>query len=174
MYFWHTDDQVIEKEQVIQTNGVSDGEAGMLIKSPEGHTTTAGIPTGKHCSNYAAKVQSLNASSLHDWRLAQSDSTQVVFPSDALVSWRPLQETNFISLKIPGIAKNKQVVLQGVSAHCGLPGNETANQLSKTRARGQQPDNKFSFTEKKACEGLDATTTHKGCLPLPGKTATGG
>ncbi|KAK7102897.1 hypothetical protein V1264_021054 [Littorina saxatilis] len=50
------------------TNAVANGGAGVLVRSPEGHTSTAGIPTGKYCSNYAAEVQAIMqaASMIHD------------------------------------------------------------------------------------------------------------
>jgi ribonuclease HI len=65
------------------TNAVTNGGAGFHVRSPEGHSTTAGIPTGKHCSNYSAEVQALMqaASMIHD---ATSECPQVVFFSDAL------------------------------------------------------------------------------------------
>ena len=46
----------------------------MLLKSLEVHATKAGIPAGKHCSNYATEVQALmqEASMIRD---LLSDST---------------------------------------------------------------------------------------------------
>ena len=44
---------------------------------------------------------------------------------------------------------SRRVVLQWVPAHCGIPGNETADQLAKLGARERQPENSVSFTEKK-------------------------
>ncbi|KAK7485519.1 hypothetical protein BaRGS_00023207, partial [Batillaria attramentaria] len=41
------------------TNVVANGGVGIYIKFPDGDTSTSGIPTGKHCSNYMAEVQAL-------------------------------------------------------------------------------------------------------------------
>eukprot|EP00745_Piridium_sociabile_P016173 TRINITY_DN24024_c0_g3_i4.p1 TRINITY_DN24024_c0_g3~~TRINITY_DN24024_c0_g3_i4.p1 ORF type:complete len:165 (+),score=34.32 TRINITY_DN24024_c0_g3_i4:54-548(+) len=51
--------------------------------------------------------------------------------------------------KLQEIAKQRRVVLQWVPAHCGIPGNEAADQLAKLGARGIQPDNSVSFTERR-------------------------
>ena len=133
------------------TRAVFDGGAGVFVKYPEEHTITTGIPTGKHCTNYAAEVQALMqaVSMVQD---SQSDCTQVVFLSDALSVLEALAKDKLPRLmeKLQDIAKSRRVVLQWVPAHCGIPGNETADQLAKTGARGTQFDNSVSFTEKKS------------------------
>lgn len=44
----------------LATSAVTNGGAGVHIQSPEGQTTTAAIPAGKHCSNYTAEVKALS------------------------------------------------------------------------------------------------------------------
>jgi ribonuclease HI len=51
--------------------------------------------------------------------------------------------------KLQEVARTRRVVLQWVPAHCGIPGNETADELAKLGAREEQPDNQVSFAEKK-------------------------
>ena len=51
--------------------------------------------------------------------------------------------------KLQKVVKTRRVVLQWVPAHCGIPGNETADELAKQGAREEQPDNRVSFAEKK-------------------------
>ncbi|KAK7093816.1 hypothetical protein V1264_007506 [Littorina saxatilis] len=132
------------------TNAVANGGAGVLVRSPEGHTSTAGIPTGKYCSNYAAEVQAIMqaASMIHD---SESECPQVVFLSDALSALEALAGNKLPRLmeKLQELAKTRRVVLQWVPAHCGIPGNETADELAKLGAREEQPDNPVSFAEKK-------------------------
>jgi len=132
------------------TSAVSDGGAGVYIRTPEGHTTTAGIPTGKHCSNYSAEVQALMQATtmIQDH---QSNYTQVVFLTDALSVLEALSGDKLPRLmeKLQDLLESRRVVLQWVPAHCGIPGNERADQLAKTGARGHQPENSVSFTEKK-------------------------
>jgi ribonuclease HI len=132
------------------TNAVANGGAGVHVRSPEGHSTTASIPTGKHCSNYSAEVQALMqaASMIHD---TTSECPQVVFLSDALSVLEALAGAKHPRLmeKLQDIAKTRRVVLQWVPAHCGIPGNEAADQLAKLGAREEQPDNSVSFAEMK-------------------------
>jgi ribonuclease HI len=132
------------------TNAVAIGGAGVHMRSPEGHSTTASIPTGKHCSNYSAEVQALMqaASMIHD---STSECPEVVFFSDALSVLEALAGDKHLRLmgKLQDIAKTRRVVLQWVPAHCGIPGNEAADQLAKLGAREEQPDNSVSFAEMK-------------------------
>ena len=132
------------------TNAVANGGAGVLMRTPEHHTFAAAIPTGKHCSNYAAEVQALMqaASMVQD---SESDCPQVVFLTDALSALEALAGAKLPRLmeKLQDIASERRVVLQWVPAHCGVPGNETADKLAKLGARERQPNNSVSFTEKK-------------------------
>ena len=132
------------------TNAVTDGGAGVYIKTPEGHIVKAGIPTGKYCTNYAAEEKAL----MHAAALTQdlqNDDTQVVFFTDALSVLEALEGDKLPRLteKLQEVSKNRRVVLQWVPAHCGIPGNETADELAKQGAQEIQPENSINFTEKK-------------------------
>ncbi|XP_070203398.1 uncharacterized protein [Littorina saxatilis] len=88
------------------------------------------------------------ASMIHD---SESECPQVVFLSDALSALEALAGSKLPRLmeKLQELAKTRRVVLQWVPAHCGIPGNETADKLAKLGAREEQPDNPVSFAEKK-------------------------
>ncbi|KAK7473308.1 hypothetical protein BaRGS_00035440 [Batillaria attramentaria] len=64
------------------TDAVANGGA-RIFKFPEGDTSTLGIPTGKHCSNYMAEVQALMQATtmIQD---SNSKCHQTVFLTDAL------------------------------------------------------------------------------------------
>ena len=47
------------------------------------------------------------------------------------------------------VAQHRWEVLHWVPAHCGLPGNEKAEELTELGAKGRQQDNSIIFQEKK-------------------------
>ena len=70
------------------------------------------------------------------------------------------------------VAQHRWVVLHWVAAHCGLPGNENAEQLTKLGAKGSQQDNSVTFQKKKtvvvlpwghAPRGRTSTSSTAGC-----------
>ena len=91
----------------------------------------------------------------------QSDCTQVVFLSDAKSVLEALAGDKLPHLmeKLQDVAKHRRVVLQWVPAHCGIPGNETADQLAKDGAKGRQPENSVSFMEKQTLVKATFRTT---------------
>ena len=95
------------------TSAVSDGGAAIYIRSLEGHTITAGIPTRKHCSNYSAEVQALMQATtmIQDH---QSNCTQVVFLTDALSVLKALSGDKLPRLieKLQDLLESRRVVLQ--------------------------------------------------------------
>ena len=51
--------------------------------------------------------------------------------------------------KLADLSKQKRVALQWIPAHCGIPGNERADELAKQGARDAQPRSVLSFSERK-------------------------
>ena len=101
------------------------------------------------------------ATMVHD---TESDCPQVVFLSDSLSALEALAGNKLPRLmeKLQKVVKTRRVVLQWVPAHCGIPGNETADELAKQGAREEQPDNRVSFAEKNdPLEGSNATQNHE-------------
>ncbi|KAK7100610.1 hypothetical protein V1264_023530 [Littorina saxatilis] len=47
------------------------------------------------------------------------------------------------------VRQTRRVVLQWIPAHCGIPGNERADELAKEGAVEDQPENTVSFSEQK-------------------------
>ena len=130
-------------------DAVADGGAGVYIKSPEGQSIRKGIPTGKHCTNYAAETEALKAATEYVLEL-DTDSNQVVFLTDALSVLQALEGNKLPQLeeKLQKVQKEKRVILQWIPAHCGINGNEEADQLARNGATQPQPINSVDFREK--------------------------
>ena len=132
------------------TNAVSDGGAGVNIVYPDGNRSAICLPTGKFCSNYAAEVKALEraAEEIADSAI---DCQQVVFFTDALSVLQALPSDSLeqLSASLGRVSDSRRTVLQWVPAHCGLPGNELADQLAKLGASAPQSNNTVSHREMK-------------------------
>ena len=111
-----------------QCSVTSNGGTDILIKSPEGHTTTIGL----HSSSLGNTAPTM----LHRFRPHASSSviqTCRVIPSKLsssqmrCLSWRPLQKSFLVSWRnsrnLPKI--DKYIDLQWVPAHSRVPGNHS-------------------------------------------------
>ena len=132
------------------TGALTNGGAGVYVKLREGKVHSAGISAGKYCSNYMAEIQDLvqAASMVRD---SGYKCQQVVFLSDALSVLEATAGDKLPRLagSLHDVMQHRRVVLQWVPAHCGLPGNEKADELAKLGAKGRQQDNSVTFQEKK-------------------------
>ena len=81
----------------------------------------------------------------------QHECPQVVFLTDSLSALEALAGNKLPRLMahLQEAAKHRRVALQWIPAHCGIPGNEAADELAKLGAGEAQPDNSVSFTEKR-------------------------
>ena len=77
---------------------------------------------------------------------------QVVFLSDALSVLQALENDKLphLTRALQQVRRTRRVVLQWIPAHCGIPGNERADELAKEGAQEDQPDNSVSFSEKRS------------------------
>lgn len=129
------------------TNAVNSGGAGVHIQYPNGERTEEALPTGLYCSNYKAEVDALlKAANTIAPRADQT--TQVVFLTDALSVLQAYNSDKQPSLKkaINNI-KSFRTVLQWIPSHCGIEGNEKADELAKRGAEKEQEPNAVSLAE---------------------------
>ena len=133
------------------TNAVANGGAGVLIKYPGGQTETASVPAGRHCTNYRAETEALvQAASMV--QAAADPCQQVVFLSDALSVLQALENDKLPHLTeaLQEVSRTRRAILQWIPAHCGIPGNEGADELAKQGAQEDQPANSVSYSEKRS------------------------
>ena len=130
-------------------NAVTDGGAGIFIQTPEGETLKKGIPTGKFCTNYSAEEEALKLASNTVEELA-TDCNQVVFMTDALSVLQALEGDKLPQLmeNLQRLQRLKRVALQWIPAHCGINGNEEADQLAKEGATQPQEVKPANLKEK--------------------------
>ena len=130
---------------------MANGGVGILIRFPGGQIETASKPAGRYCTNYRAETDALvqAASIVH---AAEDPCQQVVFLSDALSVLQSLENDKlpYLTEAIMEVSRDRRAVLQWIPAHCGIQGNERADELAKQGARTDQPDNSVSFSEKKS------------------------
>ncbi|XP_052271916.1 ribonuclease H1-like [Dreissena polymorpha] len=118
------------------TRAVEDGGAGIHIRYPSGRNETHFMATGKRCSNYKAETEALmKAASMID--NSPEDTTSVVFLTDARSVLDAL--INNTSSKLVKLmtrrSNNLNIAHQWIPAHCGVSGNEEADQLAKQGAK---------------------------------------
>ena len=75
----------------------------------------------------------------------------MVFLTDALSVLQALtagKETE-LQQELQFFARSRRVALQWIPSHCGIPGNEKADELAKQGAQQKQFETCLSFEEKK-------------------------
>ncbi|XP_052257940.1 uncharacterized protein LOC127862720 [Dreissena polymorpha] len=131
------------------TRAVINGGAGIVILYPSGKRETHHAATGTHCSNYRAETLALMkaVSMIED---STEDVNSIVFFTDAMSVLEALTNNKVPQLAnaLQRISTNLNVTLQWIPAHCGVAGNEDADQLAKQGAQLDQPPVQVSYKEK--------------------------
>ena len=130
------------------TKEITDGGAGIIIQYPSGATQNASSATGKHCTNHRAETEALKQAATLVKDSLESCSPTVF--TDALSVLEALQtnKSPLLSTQMQELGNTCRVVLQWIPAHCGIPGNEQADQLAKCEAQEKQPSTSIHYQEK--------------------------
>ena len=113
------------------------------------HRLPVGSATGKHCTNYREETEALKQTAT-----LVKDSLEPCFPTvfltDALSVLEALQtnKSPLLATQMQELGNTCRVVLQWIPAHCGIPGNEQADQLAKCGAQEEQPSTSIHYQEK--------------------------
>ena len=136
------------------TNAVANGGAGILLQFPDGQSTAVSVATGRHSTNYHAETEALVQAAVMV-QSSEDHCQQVVFLTDALSVLQALENDKLphLTSALQQVRRTRRVVLQWVPAHCGVPGNERADELDKAGAQENQPENSVSFKEKRSISG---------------------
>lgn len=133
---------------------VQNGGAGIYIKYPSGEEEKHAFATGTYSSNYKAESEAIKtgANILKQKELKQ---VQVVFFTDAKSVLQALEGKRDIALNdlmtsLALLCTECTVVLQWIPSHCGIAGNEIADNLAKEGAKQYQEDKTTSYEEAKA------------------------
>jgi len=131
------------------TAAIKDGGAGVFITHISGRSESISLPTGKHCTNYRAEVEAILQATSSIEESCENCSNVVIF-TDALSVLQALGNSKLPSMSraLDQLSRNKVVSLQWIPAHCGVPGNETADRLAKLGATGNQPITAVTHEEK--------------------------
>nr|KAG5710959.1 hypothetical protein BaRGS_013693 [Batillaria attramentaria] len=133
---------------------VKNGGAGVFIKYTDGNSTSKALPTGKISSNFRAEAAALLcATSL----LLNAEPTppKIVFFTDCRSLLQSLQKPSTekqladIQENIRQLSRRSTVFLQWLPSHCGISGNEKADELSKTGSSMKQPTHRVTYREAK-------------------------
>ena len=121
--------------------GITNGGAGVFIEDPDGQQHLLTVPAGNVCSSYRAEMVALREALkfLLDRQTLPPELIVICTDSQsALAALRggPSTQTTLIGGEIWAAlqqlsARGRRTYLQWVPSHCGLPGNERADELAK-------------------------------------------
>ena len=130
----------------LATEAVKDGGSGIVIKYPTGNVKRISIPAGHTCSNYKAELLAIQTAldSLEDLEL---NKRNIALFTDSLSALQGLDtdrdDLTLLKIKqsLSKLGEERNIDLQWIPAHCGIPGNEDPDKLAKigSEANDDQP-----------------------------------
>ena len=135
-------------------DAVKNGGGGVYIKFSNGNTESKSFSTGKNSTNYRAEakailtaVQTLNNSEF------TSNSTVILTDCrsilESIQSGEETQTLNEIKSELTTLKQKTNLTLQWIPSHCGIQGNDKADELSKLGSKLNQDHNSISYQESK-------------------------
>ena len=133
------------------TDAIQDGGAASIIYLPDGDTIESATATGKHCTNYTAEVKALSQGAQAILYIVANHKEDVVFLTDSksVLDALACHGEHEVRVKLSKLIESRRVVLQWIPAHCGISGNEKADELAKRGANMQQENLPITIKQKK-------------------------
>jgi ribonuclease HI len=131
-------------------NAVKNGGAGAYIEYPNNTRDMVRTPAGKHCHNYDAEIEAIR---LGIQKLLNSNlcTQSVVFLTDSKSALQALQSRKLPDLQgmLAVLCTQHRVAMQWIPSHCGIPGNEKADQLAKEGSTDKQSETSVTYHQMK-------------------------
>ena len=133
------------------TYAIQDGGAGGIQYLPNEDTIESATAPGKHCTTYAAEVKALSQGPQAILNIGGNRKEDVVFLTDSksVLDAFACHGEYTLRVKLSKLLESRRVVIQWIPAHCGISGNEKANELAKRGANMQQENILIKIKQKK-------------------------
>ncbi|KAF0296481.1 Retrovirus-related Pol polyprotein from type-1 retrotransposable element R1 4 [Amphibalanus amphitrite] len=145
--------------------GVRSGGAGAFVEWPDGATDELRVPAGQLCSSFRAEMVALRAALTHLRDHPHQPSAPITICSDSQSALATLREGPASQKTLLGAAiwtelaalagPSRRIHLQWVPSHCGVDGNERADEIAKEAAALPQ-----------AAVPVDVATAHRAAARL--------
>ena len=135
-------------------NAIKNGGAGVFIRYSNGQCENHSFPTGKNCTNYRAEAHAVlsaakilnNSENLSGFTVILSDCKSVL---QSLQTGEENQTLKEIKRELNILQQKTNLSLQWIPSHCGITGNDKADELSKTGSKMFQENNTINYQESK-------------------------
>lgn len=132
-------------------NAVKNGGAGIHICFPNGKEENVALPTGLNSTNYKAEATAIKIA-CDNVQNNPNTSNKIVLLSDAKSVLEALQsrksnDLNDVLSSLALLSKYHTVVLQWIPSHCGVTGNEKADNLAKEGSMQSQENLPITLQE---------------------------